>query len=226
MAGVIQRIQVLRKGAPKALTAAQIEQFDRDGVLLPIRGVSEEVAIGARAKIESLEKVENLSANSLCLNGHLLYKWQHELATTPRVLDMVEDLVGPNFFIWKCQLWIKEQDSDSFVGWHQDANYWGLDPPDCVNVWMALTDVTPEHGPMQLLRGSHVEPLLEHEDLYEPNNLLTRGQVIPALENYPGPDSARTVSAVLSPGEMSIHHLCTAHGGGPMLVTTAGLVST
>ena len=25
--------------------------------------------------------------------------------------------------------------------------YWGLDPPDCVNVWMALTDVTSAHGP-------------------------------------------------------------------------------
>jgi hypothetical protein len=215
MAGVIQRIQVLRKGAPKALTSAQIERFDHDGVLLPIRGVSKEVAEGARVKIESMEKAENISASNLCLNGHLIYKWQHDLATNPRICDMIEDLIGPNFFIWKCQLWIKEQDSDSYVGWHQDANYWGLEPPDCVNVWMALTNVTEEHGPMELLRGSHVEPLLPHADLYEANNLLTRGQVIPSLEADPGPDPARTISAVLQPGEMSIHHLCTAHGGGP-----------
>ena len=53
----------------------------------------------------------------------------------------VSDLVGPNIYIWKCQLWIKEANSAAYVGWHQDAAYWGLDPPDSVNAWIALTDV-------------------------------------------------------------------------------------
>ena len=50
------------------------------------------------------------------------------------------------------------------VGWHQDAAYWGLEYPDCVNVWMALTDVSAAHGPMELIKGTHSEPLMEHED--------------------------------------------------------------
>jgi len=181
-----------------------------------LRGVSEEEAGEARATIEAHERESDQSGASLFLNGHLLYPWQHALATKAAVLDMVEDLIGPNLLIWKCQLWVKEPCSGSHVGWHQDASYWGLEPPDCVNVWMALTNVTSEHGPMQLLKGSHVEPLMEHEDRYEPDNLLTRGQVIAHLQDgTPGPDPAQTVSAVLRPGEFSLHHLCTAHGGGP-----------
>ena len=42
---------------------------------------------------------------------------------------------------------------------HQDAAYWGLDPPDSVNVWIALTDCTPKHGPMLHLKGSHRKPV-------------------------------------------------------------------
>ena len=41
------------------------------------------------------------AGNSLGINGHLLHKWQHDLATGPVILDIVQDLIGPNFFIWR-----------------------------------------------------------------------------------------------------------------------------
>lgn len=209
-------MRALRRGPPKALTQAALDRFDEDGVLLPLRGIDTDEALHARGLIEAHERDADESGASLFTNGHLMYDWQHGLATHPRILDMVEDVIGPDIFVWKCQLWIKEAGSDAHVGWHQDAAYWGLEPPDAVNVWMALSDVTAAHGPMELLRGSHAEPLMAHEDRYEPSNLLTRGQVIPALQDgTPGPDPARTMSAVLAPGELSLHHLCTAHGGGP-----------
>ena len=47
--------------------------------------------------------------------------------------------------------------------------------------------------------------------------MLTRGQVIPTIEDaqpFPPELEEQMVSALLRPGEMSIHHLCTAHGGG------------
>merc|ERR1712086_347537 len=53
-----------------------------------------------------------------------------------------------------------------------------------------------------------------HEDRYIADNLLTRGQVIPELQDEPGPDPNRVAAGVLAPGMMSLHHLSTAHGGG------------
>jgi hypothetical protein len=84
-----------------------------------------------------------------------------------------------------------------------------------VNVWMALSDVTEESGPMELLAGSHLGGLLETGDHYVANNMLTRGQIIPSLQFPPGPDPDRLTPALLRPGEYSVHHLQTAHGGGP-----------
>lgn len=160
----IHRLRTLRS-LPKALSVEQVNQFDRDGVLLPVRGISVDQAHEYRSKIEEMETKKNMSGASLFTNGHLLYQWQHELATHPFITQIVEDLIGSSFYIWKCQLWIKEPKGGSFIGWHQDAAYWGLEPPDCVNVWMALTNVTEDHGPMDLYKGSHLEPLLPHEDL-------------------------------------------------------------
>eukprot|EP00937_MAST-01D_sp_MAST-1D-sp2_P000417 g417.t1 len=204
----------LRSPFRRALTAAQVENFDRDGFLCPLDGVGVAEAEQARARIEAAESCSNQSGNALFTNGHLLHRWQYELATDARLLDAVEDVLGPHLLIWKCQLWIKEARSSSYIGWHQDAAYWGLDPPDSVNVWLALTDVTEEHGPMELYARSHAEPLLEHADEYVADNMLTRGQVIPQLQHgRPGPDPARVVPALLRPGQFSLHHLCTAHGG-------------
>lgn len=203
------------KNPLKALSPEQVAQFDRDGFLLPLHGVSHKEAVEARARLERAEIENNKSGNFLNTNGHVLNRWHYELATQPHILDVVEDLIGPNFYIWKSQCWIKEKGSNSWIGWHQDAAYWGLDPPDSVNVWLALTDVTPKSGPMEFYAGSHVEPLRKHSDDYTPDNMLTRGQVIPELQDPNNRDPNRVVPAVLRPGQYSIHHLSTAHGGGP-----------
>lgn len=55
---------------------------------------------------------------------------------------------------------------------------------------------------------------MEHADVYDPANLLTRGQTITQLDGV-GAESDRVLAGVLAPGEYSLHHLCTAHGGGP-----------
>ena len=31
----------------------------------------------------------------------------------------------------------------SFVSWHQDSTYWGLEPPDIVTAWVAFTPQIP-----------------------------------------------------------------------------------
>ena len=211
----MRALRLPHRAAPRALSAEQVAAFDRDGFVLPHRALSEAEAAAARARIEAAERASDASGNSLFVNGHLLHRWQYELATHPALLGAVADLLGPNLYVWKSQLWIKEASSRAFVGWHQDAAYWGLAPHDAVNAWVALSDVREEHGPMRLLAGSHAAPLLPTGDNYEADNMLTRGQVIPSLQEHPGPDPARTVAAVLAPGECSLHHLRTAHGGGP-----------
>jgi hypothetical protein len=39
-------------------------------------------------------------------------------------LNLVEDILGPNFYAWASSFFIKEPHSTSTVGWRQEAYYW------------------------------------------------------------------------------------------------------
>ena len=108
-----------RRAPPRALTPSQVNEFDKTGFLLPLRAVSAPEAHAVRGKIEAAEREEQQGGNGLFSNAHLLHDWFYQLATCASVVDVVEDLIGPDVMIWKSQLWIKEGGSGSFVGWHQ-----------------------------------------------------------------------------------------------------------
>jgi non-heme Fe2+,alpha-ketoglutarate-dependent halogenase len=127
-----------------------------------------------------------------------------------KILDAVEDLIGGDILCWNTFFWIKEAKSATYVSWHQDLRYWGLDNSQLVTVWLALSPANEETGCMRVLPGSHEGDLLPHSDEYREDNLLTRGQEI-SVEV----DEAQTVAMPLEPGEISLHNVRLAHASGP-----------
>jgi len=53
--------------------------------------------------------------------------------------------------------------------------------------------------------------LLDHIDTYEQDNMLTRGQTVPDV------DEAQTDPVILRPGQLSLHHPRVVHGSGANL---------
>ena len=104
----------------------------------------------------------------------------------------------------------KEARNPSYVSWHQDLTYWGLDCDDLVTVWVALSPASEESGCMRVLPGSHRQELLPHEDIYDPDNMLTRGQEISIHV-----DEQAAVAMALEAGQMSLHNVRLAHASGP-----------
>ena len=74
----------------------------------------------------------------------------YDLCITPTILDYVENLIGPNFFLWGGQFFLKEPKDGSVVPWHQDAQYWPLSPAKAVTVWLALYDTNENNGAMKV----------------------------------------------------------------------------
>lgn len=140
---------------------------------------------------------------------HLLFAWLWDLVFDPRILDAVEDLLGPDLLCWSSSFFIKEAQDPSFVSWHQDATYWGLSSPDVVTVWLALSSSTVRSGAMRVMPGSQHEQFI-HRDTFAAHNLLTRGQEV-AVDI----DPARSVALELEPGEASLHHVLIVHGSEP-----------
>ena len=128
----------------------------------------------------------------------------------PRLIEAASQIIGPDLLVWSCGFFIKEAGSKSFVSWHQDLNYWGLDGDDEVTAWFALTPATVENGCMRFVPGSHRKKDVPHVDKFAPDNLLTRGQEI-AVEV----DEASAANVLLRAGQASFHHGHMFHASGP-----------
>jgi ectoine hydroxylase-related dioxygenase (phytanoyl-CoA dioxygenase family) len=195
----------------KFLSADTVTQYQRDGFYFPLAVMSPEEAGDYRRRLEAYEAETGGPIHSNMRHKvHLLFTWANALVRHPRILDAVEDLIGPNIICWTTNFFIKEAHTASFVSWHQDSTYWGLEPPDVITAWLALSDAPLASGAMKFLPGSHLWEQIAHRDTYHQNNLLTRGQEI-AVEV----DEAQAVDVPLKAGEISLHHVRLAHGSHP-----------
>lgn len=138
---------------------------------------------------------------------HLHFPWAYELVTHPRVLDAVEDVLGPDIVVWSTSIFPKHSHDPSYISWHQDGTYWGLDSTQVTTAWIALSDSTVESGCMRVVEGSPAQPIQPHRDTFAENNLLSRGQEISV-----DVDDLEATDVVLQAGEMSLHHVNVIHG--------------
>lgn len=195
--------------APTAIAAA----YQRDGYYFPhdVMGAPEAAALQADLEAAEAECAGDRMKLSLLRSypSQLLPSYA-ALIRNPRILDAVAQIIGPDVLVWSCGFFIKEPGSRSFVSWHQDLNYWGLDGDDEVTAWYALTPATVDNGCMRFLPGSHRRKDVPHVDKFEPDNLLSRGQEIAFKV-----DEAATVNVPLQAGQASFHHGHLFHASGP-----------
>ncbi|MEM7130957.1 MAG: phytanoyl-CoA dioxygenase family protein [Chloroflexota bacterium] len=122
-----------------------------------------------------------------------------------RILDRVEDLIGPNIQLFHDQALFKPAHHGGPVHWHQDNAYWQCSPPNLVSCWMTLDDVDIHNGAMQFLPGTHFRAE-SHGQASETNALLDMGEQI---------DDSQAVAIELPAGGVTLHHCQTLHYTAP-----------
>ena len=192
-----------------SLSSAQIQQYKNDGYVAPLDVLSKDEALEIREEIELIEKkwpdeLKGLGRNYIHLISHIFDKVSHN----SKILDAVECIIGKDILICGTTLFIKNPKEKGFVSFHQDAKYIGLEPHNWVTAWIAVTDTNEENGCMRMWSGSHKHELKYHNQKFDENNLLTRGQTI---ENVPYNE---TTPVILKSGQMSLHHPTIVHGSG------------
>ncbi len=194
------------------LTENQIADYERDGFLSPIQVFKKHEIASLRTHFENFENhfggIDE--AASVRTDLHLLQDWAWSVINDARIVIPITQILGPNVLLWSTQWFIKEPGDQKIVSFHQDANYWGLEPHDVATAWLALSDASIETGPMNFVSGSHLEELYDHTNTFAENNLLSRGQEI--NRNI---DINLCKLSPLKAGEMSIHHVRTIHNSGP-----------
>ena len=191
------------------LTAKQLEHYKNKGYVSPVNALTSSEAKEIRDEIEKIEKdwpsaLEGINRNYI----HLISPIFNKVCLNKNILDAVQSIIGKNILICGTTLFIKNPKEKGFVSFHQDAKYIGLEPHNWVTVWLAVTVANEQNGCMRMLPGSHKENLKTHEEKFDENNLLTRGQTITNVSLN------KTDPIILKAGQISLHHPTIVHGSG------------
>ena len=191
---------------PKALTPEQQRHYRTAGHTFPIRVLSAAEADLYRGECDRLETLLGGRPRTVEVRQmHLHLPWAYRLAAHPRVLDAVQDLLGPNLLIWATELFAKHpHDSVVSIAWHRDGAYMGLDAERTVTAWIALTESGPTNGGMRVAQ--------------EPNRLeylqSAGDRKAPSGKQLVSPAEDKIVEVALQAGEMSLHDVHVLHGSG------------
>jgi hypothetical protein len=203
--------QPVVNASPRVLTADQIDFFNRQGYIRPFRIYDESEADRNREYFDRLLqmlKAQNDGRDAYAINGyHIRCEGIWDIVTHPRILDYVQDLIGPDIIAWGTHYFCKLPHDPKHVPWHQDASYWPLTPSRTVTVWLAIDDADADNAAMQFIPGTHAVGHLQWRETDKPAVL---GQEIVNITQYGQP-----VMDALKAGEISLHADMLAHGSGP-----------
>jgi hypothetical protein len=201
------------------LTDQDIARYRSDRLIRsPVR-LPEDVLVRMRASLERLlgDRSDVPPESLIC--PHIPSGGRHgaeaaaawfEYATQPLILDLVEQLIGPNIILWGSQVFCKPERIGREVPWHQDGQYWPIRPLATCSVWIALDDVDADNGCMRYIPGSHLrERVYTHRVSDRPGLVLNQEVVADEFD-------ARTArDDVLRAGELSLHDVYLIHGSNP-----------
>mmetsp|Transcript_32687 Transcript_32687/g.84754 ORF Transcript_32687/g.84754 Transcript_32687/m.84754 type:complete len:282 (+) Transcript_32687:23-868(+) len=195
---------LLGAGALRSAFAAQ-------GFVFPVRILSAHEAATAERRYREYRQLldeQKLEWSEYRFKSHLLLPWVWDLVNHPAIVQSVQAVLGTErVSVWSTDWVPKPPKSSSKFSWHQDSTYAGMQPAErVVTVWLALCSVTARAGCVQFIPGSHTAGQLPHQEIPDASNMLAFGQTCPATGD--------PTSAVLQPGEASIHSFLTVHGSG------------
>jgi hypothetical protein len=196
------------------LSGAELERYREEGLVVPRDRLPPALLAEMRAALDRL-----IAENPKVRPEHLVLRWgggadalpTHarflEFAKQPLLLDLVEQVLGPDIVLWGAHVFCKPAGTGLEVPWHQDGQYWPIRPLASCTVWVALDDSGPENGCMRYAPGSHRTRSVYHHRLDERpdlaiNQIVAEGQF----------DEAAARDVVLEAGQMSIHDVYLIHG--------------
>ena len=224
------------------LSAAQLEQFDRDGYLFfPGRFSTEEIRTLTDAVPELYSRheaynVREKGKESVRTNfaAHLYSKPFAKLARHPRMVEPVQDLLGESLYMHQFKINGKMAFEGDVWQWHQDYGTWLNDdqmPTErAMNVAIFLDDVSEYNGPLMFIPGSHKKGVVDAKhDLTTTSYPLwtVDNQLIAQLVDRAGgsggfdADGRHVPGGIVSPkgpaGSMILFHSCLVHASGSNL---------
>ena len=185
------------------LTRAEADFFVENGYLGPYAAMSPAQMAEVRREIE--EKVlssDGPNPRSRAQSRHMDQPVIYDLATHPAIIDRIAGLLGPDLVVWATNFWLKAPGAVE-IPWHQDINFWPLEPPVNSSAWIAIDEVTSENACVQIIPGSHRQSL--------PHTGAPDGVAFGEMADPASFDAGEAINMELKPGEFFIFSERTLH---------------
>jgi ectoine hydroxylase-related dioxygenase (phytanoyl-CoA dioxygenase family) len=192
------------ESSPFALSPSQVQQFHEQGYLGPFRAFSIDEMAELRAAIEDVLEIDPPDHQRRDHNRHLDDPTVYQVSTAPAIVDKFVSILGPDLLLWRAHMFVKRP-GDLSIPWHQDANYWPLEPAVVASAWLAIDPATTENSCVRLIPGTHRKIV--------PHIAVPEG-VEAAWPVYADPsyfDTADAIDMELEPGEFFLFNERTLH---------------
>ncbi len=192
------------------LNERQVERYFLDGqITAPVR-LGEEVICAIQAKMEALFKSYPESGTDYFPAIIEIDRTWLEFAMLPEILDIVEQLIGPDIIVWSSALFCKSPRRGKATPWHQDAQYWPIRPLETTTLWIAIDPATRENGCLQVVPGSHKSRKIFPHSVNDSDQLVLNQEIDAKIQSNLNPKAL-----VMTRGTFSFHDAYMVHGAEP-----------
>ncbi|MEQ8846756.1 phytanoyl-CoA dioxygenase family protein [Botrimarina sp.] len=191
---------------PVTTESIDVQAYRQRGYVAGLPVLNKAEVERAQQLFRRLSELVPAGASTMAIDWwHQLDRELFDLCMHPNILDYVEQIVGPDFYLWGSQFFAKEPHSGSTVPWHQDAFYWPLKPHKAVTVWLAVEDSFAENGAMMVVPGTHTRQM-SHRG-------ASSGDAVLDVETCDDQfDPSEAVTLAMTAGECSMHDDNIVHG--------------
>ena len=188
------------------LSESQIATYREDGYVIPDFRISNDELEQVRSAHDRLlarhPEFRDYCPNLLAFDPGFLNVARH-----PTILEMVSQVIGPDFALWNSSFFAKPAGNGKRTPWHQDGEYWPIRPLATCTVWIAVDAATPENGCLRVINGSHKGGKLRKHRTVDADDVTLHQELMP--EEF---DESQAVDLVLEPGQISLHDVFILHG--------------
>ena len=203
------------------LSSDEVVRYNRDGFIVPnYKLPTSDVARLQELTIQIVEENSHLrdkfmtsphvkNWGSQGLKSPRAHEWL-DIARHPDILDIVEQLAGPDIILWGTTLFYKRALEGPATPWHRDAAYWPISPLATTSVWIAVFDSVIENGCLRFIPGSHLPKQFgRHTEDDRPEMMFHH---VMAEDEF---DESLAKDVELEPGQMVLFDVYMTHGACP-----------
>lgn len=188
------------------LTGTEVLRFMDEGYLGPFTLCTPREMGPIREVIErEVLTAPGLSGNPI-QSRHLDCRVVYDLCSHPAIVERMAGIFGPDLVLWRSNFFAKEPGAKE-IPWHQDFQYWPIEPALNISAWIAIDPATVENSCVQIIPGSHKQIVPQIKSPAE--------MALPTMTDPTALDASRKIDMQLEPGQFFLFNERTVHRSEP-----------